>query len=137
MAHEYEIPSVTDEVIVGYESVQLADDSFLVPLLYPTALKLEEAAFNAMAQDCILKIYDSYRPRVATESLYNLAASLADKPIPERTFSGVPVTDLKGDSLTYRQLMTDNGRYSLSYFLDLLFHFYYEKYQFELKKDPQ
>lgn len=117
MAHEYEIPSVTDEVIVGYESVQLADDSFLVPLLYPTALKLEEAAFNAMAQDCILKIYDSYRPRVATESLYNLAASLADKPIPERTFSGVPVTDLKGDSLTYRQLMTDNGRYSLSYFL--------------------
>lgn len=27
--------------------------------------------------------------------------------------------------------------YSLSYFLDLLFHFYYEKYQFELKKDPQ
>ncbi|MBE6103825.1 MAG: MurR/RpiR family transcriptional regulator [Erysipelotrichaceae bacterium] len=26
--------------------------------------------------------------------------------------------------------------YSLSYFLDLLFHFYYEKYQFELKKDP-
>ena len=27
--------------------------------------------------------------------------------------------------------------YSLSHFLDLLFHFYYEKYQFELKKDPQ
>ena len=27
--------------------------------------------------------------------------------------------------------------YSLSYFLDLLFHFYYEKYQFELKKDPR
>ena len=27
--------------------------------------------------------------------------------------------------------------YSLSYFLDLLFHFYYEKYQFELKKDSQ
>ena len=27
--------------------------------------------------------------------------------------------------------------YSLSYFLDLLFHFYYEKYQFEFKKDSQ
>ena len=27
--------------------------------------------------------------------------------------------------------------YSLSHFLDLLFHFYYEKYQFELKKDPR
>ena len=121
MAHEYEIPTVTGEVIVGYEQVMTAEEEFLVPLLYPSALKLEQAAFTAMDQGYKLKIYDSFRPKEATLALYDQAIQLAGEPIPEDTYSGEPVEDLpeleEGEILTYEMLMTDNGRYTMNYFL--------------------
>ena len=121
MAHEYEIPTVTGEVIVGYEQVMTAEEEFLVPLLYPSALKLEQAAFTAMDQGYKLKIYDSFRPKEATLALYDQAIQLAGEPIPEETYSGEPVEDLpeleEGEILTYEMLMTDNGRYTMNYFL--------------------
>lgn len=121
MAHGYEIPTVTGEVIKGYENVRCEDYSFLVPLLYPTALKLEQAAFAAVEQGYRLVIYDSFRPRQATQALYAQAKNLEDSPLPESTFSGEPVEDLpqvdEGHILTYGELMTDFGRYTMNYFL--------------------
>ncbi len=121
MAHGYEIPTVTDQVISGYERVQLSSSRYLVPLLYPAALKLEKAAFAAMDQGYKLKIYDSFRPRKASAALYDQAKSLAEQPIPEQTFSGEPMEEMpqlaEGEVLTYGNLMTDYGRYTLNYFL--------------------
>ena len=120
MAHEYELPSVTGEVIVGYERVRTGEEEYLVPLLYPAALKLEKAAFAAIEQGYKLKIYDSFRPREATTALFKQAVRLAEEPVPERTYTGVSLNDLpemaEGKTLTYEMLMTDRGRYSLDYF---------------------
>jgi D-alanyl-D-alanine dipeptidase len=121
MAHEYEIPDVTGEVIVGYERVLTETQEYLVPLLYPAALKLEKAAFAAMEQGYKLKIYDSFRPKEATRNLFDQTATLASEAIPEDTYTGKILTDLPkladGEVLTYEMLMTDMGRYTLSYFL--------------------
>ena len=121
MAHEYELPTVTGKRITGYDRVRTAEREYLVPLLYPAALKLEQAAFSAMEQGYKLKIYDSFRPRAATKALYEQAVSLADEPIPEDTYTGVVLDDLpqmaEGQELTYKMLMTDMGRYTLDYFL--------------------
>jgi D-alanyl-D-alanine dipeptidase len=129
MVHEYEIPKVTGTVIKGYEDVELYKGNYLVPLLYPTALKLEKAAFSAISLGYKLKIYDSYRPNKATLDIYELAKGILENPIPEDTYSGEPVEDLptlpepeEGQEppvLTYQMLMTDNGRYSLANFLAL------------------
>jgi D-alanyl-D-alanine dipeptidase len=111
---------VTGEVIVGYEQFW-AEDEFLVPLLYPAALKLEQAAFAALDQGYQLKIYDSFRPKKATRALYDQTEELARVPIPQETYTGKVLEDLPelaaGKTLTYAELMTDMGRYSLSYFL--------------------
>ena len=121
MAHEYEIPEVTGEVILGYERVLTGNEEYLVPLLYPAALKLEKAAFAAMEQGYKLKIYDSFRPRKATKDLFARAIKLAKEPIPEDTYTGKKLTDLpeleEDEELTYEMLMTDKGRYSLDFFL--------------------
>ena len=120
MAHEYEIPTVTGEVILGYEQVR-AREQFLVPLLYPAAVKLEQAAFAAMEEGYKLKIYDSFRPQKATRALYDQAEDLASATIPESTYTGIVPDDLpetaEGEALTYEMLMTDMGRYTLDYFL--------------------
>lgn len=125
--HEYEIPTVTGEVVVGYEDVELSKGEYLVPLLYPVALKLEKAAFGTIVQGYKLKIYDAYRPKEATTELYDIAEALLPLPIPEETFSGEPVEDMpvlpepgEGEEprfLTYEELMTDFGRYKLNFFL--------------------
>ena len=121
MAHEYEIPTVTGELIIGYEDVRLYNNDYLVPLLYPSAVKLEKAAKDAISKGYKIKIYDAYRPRKATEALYKQAINLSDKPIPDVTFSGEPVEEMPtlkpGEVLTYFNLMTDYGRYTMNYFL--------------------
>ncbi len=120
MVHEYGIPQVTDTVIKGYENVRY-DGKYLVPLLYPTAQKLVDAALAARNQGYRLKIYDTFRPRTATLSIYDLTAAILNNPIPEKTFTGAVLTDLpqlsEGEILTYKYLMTDGGRYSLANFL--------------------
>ena len=121
MAHEYELPTVTGQIIVGYEQVLTKNQEFLVPLLYPTALKLEQAAFAATERGYKLKIYDSYRPKEATVALYDQAIKLSKEPIPEKTYTEKVLEDLPevapGQVLTYEMLMTDMGRYTMSYFL--------------------
>ena len=121
MVHEYEIPTITGGMITGYETVKGLDGTFLVPLLFPTAQKLQDAAITAMAQGYRLKIYDAYRPRNTTLHIYNVASAILHNPIPETTFTGVELTDLpvlpEGESLTYHKLMTDSGRYALANFL--------------------
>lgn len=123
MVHEYEIPTVTGEVVKGYEKVELSKDNYLVPLLYPTALKLEKAAFAAIEQGYKLKIYDSFRPNKATLDIYDIAQGYLADPIPEQTYTGKTLDDLpelgESEVLTYQMLMTDNGRYSLANFLAL------------------
>lgn len=86
MVHDYEIPEVTDTVIKGYEHVELRKNEYLVPLLYPAAKKLVDAAKSAREQGYVLKIYDSYRPRKATTSIYELTEKILSDPIPEWTF---------------------------------------------------
>lgn len=120
MVHEYEIPEVTDTVVKGYEDVQLYDESFIVPLLYPVAQKLIVAALDAQEQGYRLKIYDSYRPNMATRSIYDLTLAIINDPIPAETFTGVELDDLpevaEGKELTYYKLVT-NGYWNLGSFL--------------------
>ena len=118
MAHEYEIPTATGKVIVGYEKVKLKDGSQLVPLLYPVAQRLGKAAMVAISQGYKLNIYDAFRPQEATIALYDQAQNLANTPIPKYTYTGVIWDDLpSSQGLTYGQLMTDFGRYTMNYFL--------------------
>lgn len=114
MVHEYAIPEVTDTVVAGYEHIQLADGSFLVPLLYPTAQKLEQAAQLAKREGYIIRIYDAYRPRLATNAIFDLTGQAYNTPLPEKTNTGETVEVAPGT--TYRGLMTD-GRYDLDDFL--------------------
>ena len=86
MVHDYEIPEVTDTVIKGYEYVELSKDHYLVPYLYPSAKKLLNAAESARSLGYVLMIYDSYRPRKATNSIYDLTLKILGDPIPEWTF---------------------------------------------------
>lgn len=86
LAHEFEFPKVTDTVVKGYEDVMLDEDEYLVPLLYPVAQRLEKAAFAAREEGYVLKIYDSFRPQMATYKLYDLINILQDSPIPDTTF---------------------------------------------------
>lgn len=138
--HGYEIPNITGEVVKGYEDVDLGEDGYLVPLLYPTAKKLEQAALSALEQGVRIKIYDSYRPQEASLWVYNYTARILNDPIPETTYQGTgPAEDLpeppapaqpqepaEGESptegqepveMTYQYLMTENGRYYLGNFI--------------------
>ncbi len=85
-AHEYGIPEVSGTVIEGYENVLIGDNEFLVPLLYPVAQKLIPAARAALNDGYRIKIYDSYRPYVATRSIFDLTEAVLDLPLPDQRF---------------------------------------------------
>lgn len=104
--HEFEIPGVSGEIIPGYESVRQSDGCFLVPLLYPSAVKLASAANMAESKGYRLKIYDAYRPRCATYYLYESAKAVLNDPVPEESFTGRPAGVLK-----------ENGEKTLKNFL--------------------
>ncbi|MCC8168621.1 MAG: D-alanyl-D-alanine carboxypeptidase family protein [Clostridiales bacterium] len=104
--HDCDIPDVTWTVIEGYENVKLSDGSYLVPLLYPTAQKLLEAAQAALEDGYRIKIYDSYRPQDATKSIYSLTYSILYDEI-----------ESYDDGTTYRSLMYGDSGYQLSNFL--------------------
>ncbi len=105
MVHGVPIEKMTGEVITGYEKVALPDGGYLVPLLFPTAKKLIAAALALREDGYRLRIYDSFRPHVATRAVYDRAMEILDDPVSEEE-----------DALTYRQLMTGD-RYSLWDFL--------------------
>lgn len=123
--HEFAIPEVTGVVTAGYEDVYQDDGSFLVPLLYPTAQKLYTAAKTALAQGYRLKIYDSFRPYIATREIYDLTETILYNTLPEETYTGLPrssVADLPetprpgSDDLDYGWVMTGYN-YVLNAFL--------------------
>ena len=86
MVHEFEIPDVTGTVIDGYEGVALASGGYLVPLLYPAAQKLVNAAKAARDEGYRLKIYDAFRPNCATREIYDKAELIVSEPLPDRTY---------------------------------------------------
>lgn len=130
MAHGFEIPGLTGEVIKGFEGVCLRDGSFLVPLLYPTAQKLETAIENAREKGYRLKIYEAFRPHEASAYMYRKASEVQYAILPENTYRGeepgvvlfIRETDENGVSFerrkTYWELMNDsNNSFNLSAFV--------------------
>ena len=103
--HGVTIESMTGKVITGYEAVALPEGGYLVPLLYPTAQKLIAAALALREDGYRMRIYDSFRPHIATRAVYDLALEIMDEPVSQEE-----------GALTYRQLMTGD-RYSLWDFL--------------------
>ena len=98
-----------------------------------TAKRLAEAARGALEKGYRLKIYDAFRPQVATQEIYELTNSILDTPIPELPFTDKktieelnlpvpkkqidPVTGLEVDiPLTYREVMIVPP-YTLDYFV--------------------
>lgn len=108
LVHEYEMSGISGKVVTGYENIRMADGSYLVPLLYPTAQMLQKAAKTAQDYGYRLKIYDAFRPNMATIDLFNRMEGMLDTPIPAQTFTGKEVTDLVQYNPTYRLVMTNN-----------------------------
>jgi D-alanyl-D-alanine dipeptidase len=112
---------ITGTVVTGYEKVALGATEQLVPLLYPTALKLEKAAIAASQQGYRLKIYDAYRPGQASDKVREITEGLLEQPIPETTYQNIPQPEMptvaEGEILTYNRLMTNNSQYSINYFI--------------------
>ena len=129
MAHGFEIPGLTGEVIKGFENVWLTDNSFLVPLLYPTAKKLETAMENAREKGYRLKIYEAFRPHEASVYMYSKATDVQYTTLPENTYWGgdpgvniyVQETDEYGTPTTrrktYWELMNGNNNFTMTYFV--------------------
>jgi len=137
MVHEYGIAEVSGTIITGYEQIDLGDGNFVVPFLFPSAVKLVNAAQAALERGYRIKIYDSYRPNAATLDIYAKTEQILLNPVPVNTFSQKPVTDLNllswkptpntdpnaqpwvgvMEGLNYQILMTDNGRWGLNSFL--------------------
>lgn len=145
--HEYGIKNVSGTVVKGYENVRISEGRYLAPLLFPTAQKLIAAGEAAKEAGYTLKIYDSFRPKSATDSIYGLTNKILNNKVPSYTYTGKVVKDLykldwdpyenedatvettpEGETvepdrltepkpLTFRILMTNNGEYSLGQFL--------------------
>lgn len=118
LVHDFAIPNVTGVVTAGYENVLVEDGNFLVPLLYPTARKLRQAAETALEQGYRLKIYDAFRPKEATVEIYELTSEILNQELPEMSVTGEPASQYRrnGKAATYQSLMT-NGTYQLNHFL--------------------
>ena len=91
--HGYAIPDVSGSVVSGYENVLLNDGTFLVPLLYPVAQRLEKAAETARENGYVIKIYDSFRPHAATRSVYDLTTAALNYVVPDNTFTRISISD--------------------------------------------
>lgn len=129
-AHGFEIPGLTGEMIRGFEDVRLQDGSFLVPLLYPTARKLEAAIESARERGYKLKIYEAFRPHEASVYMYRKASEIQYATLPESTYGGtnpraalyVREADGNGNTIerrkTYWELMNDyNNSFTLGSFV--------------------
>lgn len=133
MVHEFEIPKVTNAVTKGYEKVKMHDGEYLVPLLYPTAKRLVEAARTALEEGYQLKIYDAFRPQAATVEIYDLTEKMLKEELPKEPFTKkftleeLKLPELKKETdpvtkeekeipLTYEDVMLTE-QYTLNYFL--------------------
>lgn len=66
--HGEVIDGVTGETLYPY--VQTGEETYLVPLLYPVAVKLYEAEEDAVKRGYTIKVYDAYRPYAVTQEIY-------------------------------------------------------------------
>lgn len=80
--HGVPIEGVTGQIVVGYEKVLHDEATYLVPYLYPSALKLETAGNTAREKGYGLKIFDAFRPQIATKDLYKRMVDKCPTPIP-------------------------------------------------------
>lgn len=125
LMHEFNIDNLSGKVINGYSDIKLSDGTYVVPLLYPTAQRLLQAAHAARDQGYRLKIYDAFRPNVATTSMYYHASQILDKNLPKRPYTNVtidsldlPLEDIHENdhtNLLYRDVML--GDYTLNYYV--------------------
>ena len=93
--HEFAIENVTGVITRGYENIRQDDGSYLVPLLYPAAKRLVNAAKSAWEQGYRLKIYDSFRPHTATLEIYDLTSLIMGDPVQSTTYKGVPREEME------------------------------------------
>ncbi|MCD8362129.1 MAG: hypothetical protein LUC98_04060 [Lachnospiraceae bacterium] len=114
--HEFEFPGVSGEVVSGFENIRLNDGTFVTPLMYPVADKLMDAALMALDMGYRLRIYESYRPAVATTTLYSMATNLLSQTVPEETWSGVAVStlELPANSVTTEAIVNEDGTVTLN-----------------------
>lgn len=108
--HEYPIEGITGQALEGYEMVQIGEDEFLVPFLYPCVGKLTAAADAARADGYLIKIYEAFRPNSTSRFLYSTTNHILKQT--------VPADDTEGTSrrITYKYAMTNN-QFRLSHFL--------------------
>ena len=130
LVHEFGIDGVSGTVVAGYENVRVREGEYVVPLLFPTAQKLIKAAEAAAEAGYRLKIYDSYRPKIATDDIYARTKLILWDALPASTYTGkhvsVPTPPEDGVDAeipegtphrSYWGLMTNYGEYSLGMFL--------------------
>lgn len=129
MAHGFEIPGLTGEVVKGFEGIRLVDNVFLVPLLYPTAEKLLTAMENAREKGYRLKIYEAFRPHEASVYMYRQASAVQYATLPESTYWGeepgviLYVREMNEEGAvverrkTYWELMNGNNSFTMSNFV--------------------
>lgn len=120
--HKFDIPKVTGKVITGYEKIQQSGGSYLVPLLYPTAKKLEKAALSAQKEGYTILIYDAFRPQSATKFLYDTAWEFSKKPVPDEDvpedWNQIPEDEeAEPKPYTYALYMTNRGKFAVGNFL--------------------
>ena len=82
MVNDYYIPGVTAQCLPGYEHVLLSDDTFLVPLLYPVAIKLSVAAKSALEDGYKIEINDSFRPHCTTRYIFDTTSKVLNLKLP-------------------------------------------------------
>lgn len=104
---DYSIPGLTDTVIPGFEDISLNPNKgeFVVPYLYPCAVRLAQAAENVSADNYILKIYEAYRPHKATRYMYDTTEQLLNCQVPlideEGNEVGVPDKENEEEYTSY------------------------------------
>ena len=86
--HDNPLQYITGQVIPGFENVNTPEDGYLAPLLYPSAQKLLAAAQAAEEDGYRLRVYEAFRPNVATRYLYDAAQAQLDYPLPEQDDAG-------------------------------------------------
>ena len=111
--HGYDVPKISNTVIPGYEDICTGEERYLVPLLYPTANRLLQAANMVRRDGYRLRIYDAFRPNEATRYLYSTMSAAMGKRIEAENLGN---GDASRIGLTYGSVMT-GGRYGLSSFL--------------------
>lgn len=131
-AQGYAIPSISGNVLKGYDDSLLNDGTFIVPLLYPCAKKLVMAANLAAEQGYKFMITDAYTPGKASDQLYKAASDALPYSVPKKEFKSVSlkkyrdgkkasVTELSSlkkpdnkSSKTYESLMLNKGKVKLT-----------------------